>query len=273
MWFADVAVGAAWLALAGWLGWVLTAGLVRRWAPGALARRRVPGVLLQRRDTAVAAGAGLAAVLNLAQAVVLDSVEDRSGVSRLDEPVLTWMIAHRSPDLTLFATTVSIVGSTVTWGVVAVVAVLWLGWRRRWLDATLLAVAAGGAGLLVTAGKVIMERPRPPVADRLVVETNPSLPSGHALASLVVIGMVTGFVLGQVATLVARIAVLLSAAVAVCLIGWSRLYLGVHWGTDVLAGWLLGAAWLTVCLTVLVALSRRSRPALGHQVTGRDSTP
>lgn len=246
MGFADVALDAAGLLLAGWLGWLLVAALGRRW---------VPVLPPYRWRTGVVAGVGIAVLLNLAQAAVLDSVEDRSGVSRLDQPMLNWMLGHRSADLTLFAKTVSAVGSTMTWAVVTAVVTLWLSWQRRWLDAALLAVAAGGAALLVTVSKQILGRSRPPVVDRLVVETNQSLPSGHALGSLVVIGMLTALLLSRVTTMAARTTALLTAAVAVFLIGWSRLYLGVHWSTDVLDGWLLGAAWLTVCLTVLTALS------------------
>lgn len=263
MWFADLAVGAAWLVLAGWLGWSLLAALIRRRAAVSPPRRR---------NTAVVFGGGIAATLNLAQAGVLDSVEDRTGVSQLDQPMLNWTVAHCSPDLTLFAKTVSVVGGTITWTVVTVVVVLWLSRRRRRLEATLFAVAGGGAGLLVTGVKQIMDRSRPPVADRLVVVTNPSLPSGHALSSIVVIGMLTVLVLGRVATLAVRIAVLAGAAVAVFLIGWSRVYLGVHWSTDVLAGWLLGATWLTTCITLLAVLSRYP-PRIPAMVARSSSRP
>jgi membrane-associated phospholipid phosphatase len=264
VWFADVALDVAWLLLACWLGWLLAPVLLRRWAPDppAASRNRV-----------VAAGVGIAATLNLAQAAVLDSVEDDSGLSRLDRPLLTWMVEHRSPDLTLVAKGVSYVGSPTTWTVLSVLVVLWLGWRRHWLDAALVAGAGAGAVLLVTVGKEVLGRPRPPVVDHLVVETNQSLPSGHALGSIVVLGVLVVLVLRRAASPVVRFAVPAAAAVAVCLIGLSRLYLGVHWSTDVLAGWLLGAAWLSACVTLLLARSGAPGTANGESnpkvVTGR----
>jgi hypothetical protein len=89
----------------------------------------------------------------LAQAAVLDSVEDHSGVSRLDQPPLNWMLGHRSADLTLLAKTVSVLGSTVTW---AVLVALWLSWRRNWLDALGAAVGAGGFGCVRRQRRVAM---------------------------------------------------------------------------------------------------------------------
>jgi undecaprenyl-diphosphatase len=250
VWFADVALDAAWLLVACWLGWLLAPALIRRWAPAGPApdRRRM-----------VAVGAGIAATLNLAQAAVLDSVEDDSGVGRLDQPLLTWLVAHRSADLTRFARAASAVGSPPTWVVVVVLVVGWLCLRRRRLEAAVLTGAGAGAFLLVAGGKAVLGRARPPVADHLVVETNQSLPSGHALGSIVVLGLLVVLVLRRVGSAAVRAVVVLVAATAVCLIGLSRLYLGVHWTTDVLAGWLLGGAWLTACVTVLAVLPGAAR--------------
>lgn len=250
MWFADVTLHAAWLLVACWLGWLLAPVLIRRWTPGP--------PYPPARNRAVAAGVGLAVTLNLAQAAVLDSVEDRTGVSRIDRPLLSWLLAQRSADLTPVAKAVSAVGSPATWTVVSVLVVLWSGWRRRWLDAALVGCAGAGAVVLVSGVKEILRRPRPPVADHLVLETNQSLPSGHALGSVVVLGVLVVLVLRRVAHPAVRICLPAAAALAVCLIGWSRLYLGVHWGTDVLAGWLLGGAWLATCVTLLRRLGHNS---------------
>lgn len=248
MWFADVVLDAAWLGLAAWLGWLLVP---------VLARRGRPDWPAPDRDHLVAIAAGAAAALNLAQAAVVVAVRDGTGVSGIDRPLLGWMTAHRHAELTVAAKAVSLAGSPATWTVLAVAVVLWLAARRRWADAALVSVTGAGAVALVRLGKPLLDRSRPPAADHLVLETNESLPSGHALGSVVVLGVLTALVLGRVVSRAARGALLVAAALAVGLVGLSRLYLGVHWGTDVLAGWLLGGAWLTACLTVRAARSPR----------------
>jgi membrane-associated phospholipid phosphatase len=104
---------------------------------------------------------------------------------------------------------------------------------------------------LTNGFKNLYDRPRPPVGERLAIEGNPSLPSGHALGSVVVIGVLAAVVVLLMRSLALRVLAVVAAAVLVATIGISRLYLAVHWTTDVLAGWFLGGAWLALCVTVL----------------------
>jgi membrane-associated phospholipid phosphatase len=132
-------------------------------------------------------------------------------------------------------------------------------WRaRRRAPAVVVITAAAGAGILVEGFKHLYGRNRPPVVDRLTSESTFSLPSGHALGSMVVLG-----VLAAVAVLAGRraaqVGAVTLAAVGITVIAASRLYLGVHWITDVLTGWLLGGAWLAACITALILLETRSR--------------
>jgi membrane-associated phospholipid phosphatase len=107
--------------------------------------------------------------------------------------------------------------------------------------------------------KNVVDRPRPPVADRLVVETNWSYPSGHSLGATAVIGVLTVIVLTRVTGRLARIAVAALGVLLVVAIGVSRVYLGVHWPSDVLAGWLIGGLWLAVCHTLVIRRPRWRR--------------
>ncbi|MGW4350541.1 phosphatase PAP2 family protein [Nocardia sp. NPDC004582] len=172
---------------------------------------------------------------------------------------LQWFIDHRTDAWTTVAKAVSAAGDTTTVAVYSVVACAVLAWRKHLDDAVLVAVTAIGAGVLVFFGKLLIGRDRPPVVDHLVTETNHSYPSGHALGSTVVIGVLVAVALPALRR-VTRVIVSALAIVFILAVGISRLYLGVHWPSDVLAGWLIGACWLTICLTF--------RP-LTHLVTDR----
>jgi membrane-associated phospholipid phosphatase len=131
-------------------------------------------------------------------------------------------------------------------------AALWL--RRRRADAVLVAVGVTATYLLSSVAKVIVARPRPRVPHPVARAAGASYPSGHALTSLVAVGVLL-MVLGPDlrrrpgrAVLVAGIVI-----VIVLMVGASRLLLGVHYLSDVLGGWLLGAAWLLALEAVRAA--------------------
>ncbi len=144
---------------------------------------------------------------------------------------------------------VTTLGSTVAMAVLAVAVGAWCWWRGRRADAVLAVGAMAGASLVFRLLKVLLDRARPPVADRLVTETNESLPSGHATMSMVVVGTIVVLAWAGRSAL-ARAAMVVAAAAWVGAVGATRVYLGVHWVSDVLAGWAVGAAWLAVCVTV-----------------------
>ena len=123
-----------------------------------------------------------------------------------------------------------------------------LGAGRR-ADAVLAVGAMAGASLVFTVLKNILDRSRPPAADRLVGVTNESLPSGHATMSFVVTGTIVVLAWAGRSAL-ARVALVVAAAAWIGAVGATRVYLGVHWFSDVLAGWAVGAAWLALCVTV-----------------------
>ena len=171
------------------------------------------------------------------------------GPARLDEALLTESIEERTPGLTMVAVVVTTLGSTVAMAVLATVVGGWCWWRGRRADAVLAVGAMAGASLVFRLLKVLFDRARPPVPDHLVVETNESLPSGHATMSTVVIGTIV--VLAWAGRSALARATMVTAAVGwVGAVGLTRVYLGVHWVSDVLAGWAVGAAWLALCVTV-----------------------
>jgi undecaprenyl-diphosphatase len=127
-----------------------------------------------------------------------------------------------------------------------VVALLVAGRRR---DAVFVLVAAGGAMVLTNAIKVILERPRPG-GGGLVSVASASWPSGHATSSIAFYGAVA-VLAGRRASGGGRVAIWLAVGVLVALVGISRVYLGVHYPSDVVAGWAVGGLWLAGVLRVL----------------------
>lgn len=114
---------------------------------------------------------------------------------------------------------------------------------RRWREAAVLVAASGGGVLLSQGLKAVFGRDRPEEAWRLVEAVNASFPSGHAMLSAVVY-LTLGALVARFARKKRVKAFALVGAVVVALtVGLSRIYLGVHWPSDVLAGWCLGAAW------------------------------
>jgi membrane-associated phospholipid phosphatase len=173
--------------------------------------------------------------------------------------VLGEAIDLRTAPLTWVAVVVTQAGSTVAMGALAALLALWLLRTRRTREAVYVVAVAAGSALLFNGLKGLLGRPRPPVVDQLVGAGNASLPSGHATMSAAVIGSVVvlawpGLRAG------ARAAVLAVAVVWVVSVGLTRIYLGVHWFSDVIAGWLVGGAWLAVC-TVALAAARHRVPA------------
>ena len=208
--------------------------------------------------TPVLAATGAAVVLLAGHVAVVDAVEDHSAVALLDAPGYGWSVTHRTGALTGVMTVVSTIGDAGGMVVLAAVALVLLLRRRRRAEAVVVVVATGGAELLSQGAKFLYARERPPVEGRLVPETSSALPSGHSLGAVVVIGLVAAIAVLSVQGRVRRAAIGAGAAVAVLLIGESRLYLGVHWPTDIASGYLLGGAWLALCIGAVVLVRRRT---------------
>jgi undecaprenyl-diphosphatase len=202
------------------------------------------------RDGLVRAGlvcAGLVAAFG-----VLTGIEaSTSLLAGPDSTVLGWMLDHRTGAVTALARAVTASGdSPVLFPLVALAALLVAGRTRRWQPGVAaLAVVAGGMWVRLVVSRLVRDA-RPPPADRLVVAHGFSFPSGHAATSALVAGALA-WLLGGL--LVSR---RLRLTVAGCLGAWavavalSRLYLGVHWISDVVGSWLLAGAFLGVLRSV-----------------------
>jgi len=142
--------------------------------------------------------------------------------------------------------------------------------KKRSAALFVLASVAGGT-VLSTILKLAFARPRPDVVPHLVAVSSASFPSGHAMLSAVVY-LTLGALLSRVeGPLRLKVYILSVAIVLTLLIGISRIYLGVHWPTDVLAGWCAGAAWATLCWRIALTLQRRGE--VEGDTAGRSCEP
>jgi undecaprenyl-diphosphatase len=139
--------------------------------------------------------------------------------------------------------------------VLVAVVVLWR--RQRHRLAVWLVVTGISGGLVDTAVKLAVDRPRPSLSDPVATALGKSFPSGHAMSSTIVYGALV-LVLLPVVSGPRRVTLLAGAALLVGAIGFSRLALGVHYVSDVLGGYVLGLAWLTAS-TAAFGIWRRDR--------------
>jgi undecaprenyl-diphosphatase len=188
---------------------------------------------------------------------IVDSLADHEGVYYLDFQVRHFVMGKVRPDLTVWAIRITELGSVpgTTALVVLVSAVLWFR-RKRWAVARLLFATAGGA-LVLTGLKLFFHRPRP--VDKLVPATGYSFPSGHAFMAMVFYGVLIYLVWAESPSRVVRAVATGLGALTIVLIGVSRVYLGVHWMTDVTGGFLAGFLWLCLSLAAVHLAERRWR--------------
>ncbi len=148
-------------------------------------------------------------------------------------------------------TAVSNLGSGLSWEIVTVAVVVLLLLRRRWTSALFLGVTVASSSLLNSAVKVWVGRERPVVAHPFVLEPGASFPSGHSQAAAAGFGALLVLTLSLLRLWLRRVAWAL-AGTAVLAIGFSRVALGVHYPSDVLAGFALGAAWVSLLTMAFV---------------------
>lgn len=159
-----------------------------------------------------------------------------------DQHLLLGLDAHRGAWLTVLATALSTAGSNLVLLPVSLVVILLLSRRGRLADAIFIGVAVLGTVVLLYLVKDLVDRSRP-LLPHLVGTHSPSFPSSHAGDSLAFYGGLA-LLLGRRPGGLWKLSCWPVAALIVLGVGWSRLYLGVHYPSDVLGGYLLAAAWL-----------------------------
>jgi membrane-associated phospholipid phosphatase len=194
---------------------------------------------------------------------LLDAVLDNAVLVRWDMAVDAGIHNRVTPTGLNIFNWITRIGSPPSMVVLALVVavVLWRQHRRAVLIAWI-AATAGGA-ILDSTLKRLVHRTRPAYGSGYLHSSTFSFPSGHAMGSIVAIGMLL-YVLGRYwhPRRAWHIASILGGAILVMLIGISRIYLGVHYPSDVMGGWAAGAAWVAICVTALTVVEHPAGPGV-----------
>lgn len=140
--------------------------------------------------------------------------------------------------------------------ILAAVMALFLIWKRGWYWLLALVLALPGGMLLNLLTKHAFGRARPSFSDPILALTTYSFPSGHVAASTLFYGVLAAFIVARIDAWRWRVLIVLLAFLLVALVALSRVYLGVHYLSDVLAALVESIAWLALCLTAVHTLRR-----------------
>ncbi|WP_426990617.1 phosphatase PAP2 family protein [Pseudarthrobacter sp. Y6] len=196
--------------------------------------------------TTLLVGGTLVVTMALLGAEVYDNVVDDRGLTALDLPALELSQNLRSPALDAGVTAFTNIGGGIGMPILASILTAWLTFlSRTWRPVILVGGAAAVSTLATTVGKRLVGRTRPDHSEAVPpYETTPSFPSGHTLNTTVVIGVLVYVMCLQFEMLWARITAITAGVIFIIAMGLSRVFLGHHWLTDVMAGWFLGLAWV-----------------------------
>ena len=191
---------------------------------------------------------------------------DVRGALAFDGEILQFFAAHRSPLLTRVMTDLTALGSFSVMTVLAILMLTLLFSLRDRLGAAHLGLVLFGAATIPNLLKHIFDRPRPSVVEHVVSVSDSSFPSGHSFGAACIYLTLAFFASRHRAGSAFEAAFLGLFSLLIGLVGLSRLYLGVHYPTDVFAGFCAGAAWALFVASAFYPLYRRAPRTDRHSV-------
>ncbi len=187
---------------------------------------------------------------------IAEDVVSGDPLTLVDVQVSNWFHAHSTPILTRSMLLLTQLHNTAGFNVFVLIFALFLITKRDWYWLVALVIIVPGGMLLNVAMKQAFHRARPHFDDAILSLTTYSFPSGHAAAATLFYGVLAAYLVTQPGEWRWRVLIVLGAFLIVVLVALSRIYLGVHYLSDVLAGFAEGVAWLALCLTAIHTLRR-----------------
>jgi membrane protein DedA with SNARE-associated domain/membrane-associated phospholipid phosphatase len=229
--------------------------------------RRQIDFLLNRFRPGTAVGLSLTVsfvVIGLASwaaGIIGQDVVANQDLTRVDLPVKHFFDAHRTHLATSWMKVLTQLGS---WAFIVplflAIGLVWRWRRTTWLPLVMFTASIGGVSLLRFLVGELVDRPRPAPPLGLGPFTGPSFPSGHTVKTVAAYGMLAALYSHETRSWARRVVAWMGAFIVALVVGFTRLYLGAHWLTDVLGAYALGTAWLFALLFTLGAVRGRTRP-------------
>lgn len=166
-----------------------------------------------------------------------------SRVYHIDQAVNLWFQTERFTGLTFLFVAITNLGGPIGMGVIALILAVLL-FRKERASAVYIAVTGLGGVALNVGLKLLYVRARPDIDTAIALAQGHSFPSGHAMGSSIILGAIGYLVLRQKYTWKIKSILLSIIVTLILLVGLSRVYLGVHWSSDIIAGWCAAAVWL-----------------------------
>ena len=190
-------------------------------------------------------GAACIALSILSFAAIVDSLSEKGTLFHLDLKINAYVIRVANPGLTAFLGTVTDLGSIYLVVIAAVIVGVILFIRKNWWRLLSLFLAVGIGQAVLNILKIAFQKPRPKTE---MFVFGSSFPSGHVFSATVIYGFCIYLAFRFIKKATIKWVVSTSLSLLILLIGFSRVYLGVHWLSDVLAGYITGFAWLLFCI-------------------------
>ncbi|WP_445671239.1 phosphatase PAP2 family protein [Paenibacillus sp. FSL K6-2862] len=189
----------------------------------------------------------LAALSLTVFALIALSISDNQ-IHRFDDNLIGWIQGMEAPGMTKWMQVFTWIGSGLPVIIITIISMvvlyLFLGHRRELL---FLAAVIAGSALLNTLLKLAFQRARPTI-HRIIEASGYSFPSGHSMAAFSLYGGLAFLIWKHIPTAIGRVLMIIVSAAFILTIGMSRIYLGVHYPSDVAGGYFLSGSWLAICI-------------------------
>jgi len=187
---------------------------------------------------------------------LVDGVSDNEGIVQFDIALANALHNEATKGSTSAFLTISLFGGTLLFIWSFIVGLIFV-WRRQWLGLIIWTITIAGGEILNSLLKVFFARPRPTFATPLVIERFYSFPSGHAMMSFIAYGMLAYIICVLLKNNAQRLLVILATGFIIVIIGVARIALGVHYFSDVVAGYTVATLWLVTCISTWRYIDQR----------------